>query len=97
MTLIDQGQRDFEAEQHPLISAPRHINLTLEDPRPDERRLRRAYQGFPRKMHGLQVLDSRKTAKNAVDVRTLTAVGCSKTSKLICSLISPKGLRSAPS
>ncbi|KAI4161418.1 MAG: hypothetical protein L6R39_000090 [Caloplaca ligustica] len=67
MTLIDQGQRDFEAEQHPLISAPRHINLTLEDPRPDERRLRRAYQGFPRKMHGLQVLDSRKTAKNAVD------------------------------
>lgn len=96
MTLTDQDQHDSEAGQPPRISTPRRSNLTVEDLRLGSFRSYRTYQGCPRKMHDPQASVLKKMAKNAVDVPTLIAAGCSKTSKPTCSLISPKDQRNVP-
>lgn len=95
--LIAQAQLVFEVGQPLLICMPRHSSLILEDTRQGDCPSHRACQGYPRTMHFLRVSGMKKIAKREGDVPTRIVVGGSKTSKLICSLISQKDQRNAPS
>lgn len=79
MILTDQGQQDFEAERLLLTSILRRFNRTLEDLRPEDCLLRRAYQGYPKKTQDPQASVSRKMARNEAVAPIPTAVGCSRT------------------